>query len=134
MGHHLCTLESDDDSSPTKRRKKDFYAPLRKQKAVSENDEVKQFFKEPVGSLTTLRSFPTMTKIFKYGYPVWPPNTIHLIVNLHRRYNTALPSSGAVERSFSTAGNIFTPKRSSLSDKHFEMLLFMKMNNAVTKW
>ena len=44
-------------------------------------------------------------------------------------YNTSLPSSAAVERFFSMGKNILKPKRSGLSDEHFEMLLaFLKDN------
>jgi len=42
------------------------------------------------------------------------------------RYNTAIPSSAAVERIFSIGKDIFKPKRSGLSDEHFEMLVFLK--------
>jgi hypothetical protein len=41
-------------------------------------------------------------------------------------YNTPIPSSAAVERMFSLGKDILKPKRSSLSDVHFEMLVFLK--------
>jgi hypothetical protein len=44
-------------------------------------------------------------------------------------YNTILPSSATIERVFSYAGMIFGPKRSSLTDVNFEMLLFCKINS-----
>ena len=47
--------------------------------------------------------------------------------NLFIRYNTALPSSAAVERVFSVGKDILKPKRAGLSDDHFEMLIFLKM-------
>ena len=37
--------------------------------------------------------------------------------------NTAIPSSAAVERIFSTGKDILKPKRSGLSDVHFEQLM-----------
>ena len=44
-------------------------------------------------------------------------------------YNTSLPLSAAVERLISMGKDILKPKRSSLSDEHFEMLLaFLKGN------
>jgi hypothetical protein len=47
---------------------------------------------------------------------------------LIREYNSALPSSAACERVFSTAGLIFTAKRTRLSDLNFEILVFFKLN------
>ena len=48
--------------------------------------------------------------------------------NLFIRYNTALPSSAAVERVFSVGKDILKPKRAGLSEDHFEMLIFLKVN------
>ena len=42
------------------------------------------------------------------------------------QYNICLPSSAAVERLFSMGKHILKPKRFGLSDKHFEMLAFLK--------
>lgn len=44
------------------------------------------------------------------------------------KYNTTLPSSAAVERIFSTGKDVLRPKRSGLSDEHFDMLVFLKGN------
>ena len=40
------------------------------------------------------------------------------------KYSTAIPSSAAVERLFSLGKDVLKPKRSGLSDEHFEMLVF----------
>ena len=45
-----------------------------------------------------------------------------------RIYNTALPTSEASERVFSTAGDILTDKRSRLSPDNAEKLLIIKEN------
>ena len=42
--------------------------------------------------------------------------------------NTALPSSAAVKRFFSTGKYVLRPKRARLSDEHFNMLVFLKNN------
>ncbi|CAB3230823.1 unnamed protein product [Arctia plantaginis] len=44
------------------------------------------------------------------------------------KYNTAIPSSAAFERLFSTGKDILTPKRASLSDENFNMSMFMMGN------
>ena len=45
------------------------------------------------------------------------------------RYNTAIPSSAAVERVFPLGKDILKPKRCGLSDEHFDMLVFLKHNH-----
>ncbi|XP_042229003.1 zinc finger BED domain-containing protein 4-like [Homarus americanus] len=48
------------------------------------------------------------------------------------KYNTPIPSSAAVERMFSMGKDVLRPKRCRMSDKHFEMLVFLRgeqMNN-----
>lgn len=50
------------------------------------------------------------------------------IKNLFLRFNTSLCSSAPVERLFSFAGFIQNPRRSAMSDKQFEKLIFLKGN------
>ncbi|KAG0728071.1 LON peptidase N-terminal domain and RING finger protein 3 [Chionoecetes opilio] len=49
-------------------------------------------------------------------------------VSLFIKYNTGIPSSAAVERLFSTAGDVLRPKRACLSEDNFEYLVFLKGN------
>ena len=49
-------------------------------------------------------------------------------MELFIKYNTAMPSSAAVERLFSSGGDILRAKRSSLSAANFEKLVFMHTN------
>lgn len=44
------------------------------------------------------------------------------------QYNTAVPSSAHVERLFSAGGLLFSKRRGSMADKHFEMTLLLKFN------
>ena len=57
-----------------------------------------------------------------FDLSVFSNNTIK---DLIIKFNTPIPSSAAVERLFSTGKNVLKPKRSCLTDKHFEMLLFL---------
>jgi hypothetical protein len=50
------------------------------------------------------------------------------LIDLFIEYNTPVPSSAGVERLFSQAGDILQPKRSSLKDDRFNVLMFMRGN------
>lgn len=52
-----------------------------------------------------------------------------ILKKLFKAYNTALPSSGAVERLFSTAKLALTPSRCQIKDNNFEMQLLLHINN-----
>ena len=67
------------------------------------------FLQDTSNDLLSLNKYPAIKRVFL-------------------RYNTALPSSAPVERLFSFAGMIHKPKRSRLSDKLFEYLVFLKGN------
>lgn len=52
-----------------------------------------------------------------------------IIKQIYIKYNTLLPSSAPVERIFSVAQQILTPRRNNLSDDNFECLMFLKHNS-----
>jgi hypothetical protein len=54
--------------------------------------------------------------------------TFSVLSRLFVKYNTPVPSSAAVERFFSIGKDILRPKRASLSDDNFNMLMFRKGN------
>ena len=45
-------------------------------------------------------------------------------------YNAPIPSSAAVERLFFLGKDILRPKRCRMTDKYFEMLLFLRANTS----
>lgn len=51
-----------------------------------------------------------------------------LIFKLYKKMNTTITSSAPVERLFSNALIIFNPRRNRISEKRFEMTLFIKKN------
>ena len=72
-----------------------------------------KFMKKKI-TIDNLAQFPSMQKIFL-------------------KYNTILPSSAPVERLFSMANQILTPRRNWLNDDCFENLLFLKQNSVKNK-
>ncbi|XP_064487420.1 uncharacterized protein LOC135399623 [Ornithodoros turicata] len=53
------------------------------------------------------------------------------IRQVYLRYNTAVPTSAAVERVFSVAADILTRKRGRLADVNFEKQLLLKLNRTI---
>ncbi|XP_025200514.1 uncharacterized protein LOC112598320 [Melanaphis sacchari] len=52
-----------------------------------------------------------------------------IVKQVFLKHNTTIPSSVPVERLFSEAIQVLTPRKNGLSDKTFEMLLCCKSNN-----
>jgi len=71
--------------------------------------EALQFLSDPSHELEQLKKYPVVARVFI-------------------KYNTSVPSSAPVERLFSQAGLILTPRRNKLSDESFETLLLLKKN------
>ena len=85
-----------------------------------QSEAIDQFLKEPTISP---REKPS---------PINFKNSI--IKDLFIKYNTPLPSSAAVERLFSIGKDVLKPKRSGLTDEHFEMLVFLKRACKTSAW
>ena len=71
------------------------------------DSEVEKYLGDSSSELSSLHSYTTIRKLFL-------------------KLNTGLPSSAAVERLFSLGGKVFTPLRSRLNSKHFEMMVFLR--------
>ena len=97
----------------------DFFLSLLKSERCSTRklNEIKEWLQQPVSNrFTSPAIHPAM----------FPSGTF---ISCFIKYNTPIPSSAAVERLFSLGKEIIKPKRALLSDKHFEMLAFLKRNN-----
>ncbi|KAG0726803.1 hypothetical protein GWK47_035854 [Chionoecetes opilio] len=64
---------------------------------------------------------------------MFPMEHRQIWVDLFIRYNTPVPSSAAVERLFSMGSDVMRPKRSSLTTKNLEKLVFLKGNMNLLK-
>ena len=51
-----------------------------------------------------------------------------ILMDLFIEFNTPVPSAAGVERLFGQAGDILRPKRCSLKEDRFHMLMFMRGN------
>jgi len=97
-----CDKDDDIDS---------FFVTVQKPTAtVSVLEQLNSYLQQPVGDVESLGLFPQLKELFV-------------------RLNTPLPASAACERLFSSAGQIFTPKRATISDVNFEHQLLLKLND-----
>ena len=69
--------------------------------------EVEDYLSDPDTATSSLLKYPHLLQAFI-------------------KFNAALPSSAAVERLFSCAGQILVPRRCKLSDNMFEKLVFLR--------
>jgi hypothetical protein len=87
-------------------------------------DELQMMSNRTYGTETTVRNYLDSPVIRTLpNLSSFPSKTFS---DLFVKYNTAIPSSAAVERMFSMGKDVLKPKRSKLSDEHFEMLVFLK--------
>jgi hypothetical protein len=70
-------------------------------------EEIDRYLTSTDGTLESLQAYPQLVKTFL-------------------KYNSSLPSSAAVERLFSCAGQILVPRRCKVGDKMFDKLVFLR--------
>ncbi|XP_045023066.1 uncharacterized protein LOC116927472 [Daphnia magna] len=109
-----CSSSSLSGPSPIKQRKKNFFASITKKRRNKRCDDEVDNYLNLCDSLDKLCDYPIIQQIYK-------------------RYNVTLPSSASVERLFSQGGLIYSARRMKMTDIHFEMLLFLKVNNKTFK-
>jgi len=90
-------------------------------------DHVFRMKKPDTSPRTLLEQYLHSTSKDVYSIGVWSQ-----LLELFLRLNTPLPSSAAVERLFSCAGLIMSHKRTKLTDKRFENLVFLKANEWIS--
>ena len=79
---------------------------------LSHQNELPLYLADPDTEIISLNRYPHIREIFL-------------------KYNACTPSSAPVERLFSAASLIKTPRRNRLADSHFEMMLLLKYNNSL---
>lgn len=87
---------------------------MRRLSSDSLSNEIDTYTKSKETESVILNQFPTVKKMYF-------------------RFNTTLASSAPIERAFSRALLIYTPRRNRLSDKNFEMALFLNINFQLKK-
>lgn len=75
---------------------------------IGQKTNLERYLEEPSTKISSLDHFPDVKKLFI-------------------RYNTPLPSSAPVERLFSQAGIVFSPRRAKLSDTQLQILTLLKI-------
>ncbi|XP_061446595.1 uncharacterized protein LOC133367011 isoform X2 [Rhineura floridana] len=116
----MGVLNEDSDQSSDKDQEGDDleddffnFLPQGKKSAVdTAEEELVRYLRSPSREVSSLHGFPRVLQCFL-------------------QHNTGMPSSAAVERLFSTGGNIMTVKRHSLSDMLFEHLVLLRHNRNI---
>lgn len=75
--------------------------------------EVEEFFASKANSITSVNDYPLVAKAFQ-------------------KANSTLPSSATVERLFSVAGLILTPRRCKMLDNMFDKMVFLRCRSNYT--
>ncbi|KAM8721904.1 uncharacterized protein AB9X84_004672 isoform 2-T3 [Acanthopagrus schlegelii] len=97
-----------DGGNPSSSDEEDFFSSLQSPHTDS-SKELEGYLAFSSDRMESLKSFPALCK-------------------LSLKLNTPLPASAACERLFSIAGLVFSPRRVTLSSRHFENQLLLRLN------
>ena len=89
----------------------------------SKFDDAKPSLENDIQKLSYLDEDTTIYLESLHRFPVVKRNFM--------RYNTPIPSSAPVERLFSFAGHVHSPRRNRLGDDMFRTLVLMKANSSL---
>lgn len=130
----LKWITSDSKKKKIKKKMKELFKPKDSSRKVSPESE-----KEPLPHAKFFSFFDANNNKEKEGFigsylesdltsDLRSVTQIPELREIFLKYNTVIPSSAPVERLFSIASLILSPRRMNLSDELFEQLLFLKCN------
>ncbi|KAG0716034.1 hypothetical protein GWK47_001147 [Chionoecetes opilio] len=127
-----AVLDTSEGSSPNEDEEYDFFKALRSPgPTATEGTNYTRLSNKMGKELESWCSEKQRNKLLEQA--MFPALSRATWVDVFVMYNTAIPSSAAVERLFSQGVDIMKVKRASLTSDNFERLVFMKGNMDLLK-
>ncbi|KAG0729637.1 hypothetical protein GWK47_029918 [Chionoecetes opilio] len=127
-----AVLDTSEGSSPEEDEEDDFFKALRSPgPTATEGTDSTRLSNKMGKELESWCSEKQRSKVLEQA--MFPALSRAAWVDVFVKYNTAIPSSAAVERLFSQGADIMKAKRASLTSDNFERLIFMKGNMDLLK-
>ena len=80
--------------------------------------------KNPINEINAYINDPVRTKFSSY----WKHSQLQIVKNIVQRVFSVQASSAPIERVFSQAGIIMSPRRTSMREEVFESLVYLRVN------